>query len=73
MKKRRTYNEQEMKALFPELNPHRVTNDFWWYEEKKGICICTEAFNEIGETKVSLHYITWQAIQAALRRKDKKG
>jgi len=54
------------------LNPHKVTNDFWWYEENQGISICTQAFTKIGCPVTKIHNIPWRAIRPALARKDKK-
>lgn len=50
---------------------HKVNNEFCWYEEKRGICICTQAFNNGRGKYVILNYIPWNSIRAALKRKDK--
>ena len=54
------------------FHPHIVNQHFWWYEEKRGICICTEAHDYKGEKGVELNYIPWNSIRATLKRKDKK-
>lgn len=48
-------------------NPHKVTDDFWWYEENGGITLCVRA-----DQKTLLFDIPWSAIRAALKRKDRK-
>lgn len=53
------------------LDPHRVTNDFWWYEENKGICVCVEFNLPDGQRKTAVRDIPWRAIRAALIRKDR--
>lgn len=52
--------------------PYIVNQHFWWYEVKRGICICTEAFTHEGTRHVEINYIPWNSIRAALKRKDKK-
>lgn len=54
------------------LKPHKVTNDFWWYEENGGITLCVEYYQQNGFRKVSTHKIKWHSIRAALKRKDRK-
>lgn len=54
------------------LSPHRVTNDFWWYEENKGISVCIRAFDKNSSEQTFVRDIPWRAIRAALARKDKE-
>ena len=53
-------------------NPHLVNEHFWWFEETRGICVCTENFSNGEGRKVDVNYIPWNSIRAALKRKDKK-
>ena len=52
--------------------PHHVNDRFWWFEEKRGICVCSEAWDPEGGKEVVINYIPWNSIRAALKRKDKK-
>lgn len=52
--------------------PHRITNDFWWYEENKGIVTCALAYDKSGAQRTFVHDIPWRSIRAALYRKDRK-
>ena len=52
--------------------PHKVTNDFWWYEENQGVAVCVSFKTAGGECIQEVRYIPWRAIRAALKRKDKK-
>lgn len=52
--------------------PHRITDDFWWYEENKGIAVCVRAHDKDGVKRTFVHDIPWRSIRAAMERKDKK-
>lgn len=54
-----------------QLDPHKVTNDFWWYEENQGICVCIEFKTPTGYRETKVRYIPWHSVRAALKRKDK--
>lgn len=50
--------------------PHRPKNgavDWWWYEQNGGICIVVESSHRTEQFN-----IRWNAIRAALKRKDRK-
>lgn len=53
--------------------PHQIDHFWWWYEEGGGICILHDSSEYDGaEGAVKTRMISWRAIRAALRRKDKK-
>jgi len=55
-----------------QTKPHRVTNDFWWYEENKGIAICVRARDKDDVERTFVRDIPWRSVRAALARKDRK-
>ena len=53
--------------------PHKVTEDFWWYEEGQGISVVVVFRSPDGEVLDSkVRNIPWRSIRAALKRKDEK-
>jgi len=52
------------------LAPQNVSEDCWYYEEPKGICVVLH-----GETNQGclIATIPWKMIRGSLKRKDKKG
>lgn len=53
-----------------KLEPHHIDENHWWYEEADGITVlCDKIAAQSGTT---MTFISWKAIRAALKRKDKK-
>ena len=46
---------------------HNIRDDWWWYEEPQGLCIV----HHQGTRGAATIDISWRAIRAALKRKDK--
>lgn len=54
-----------------QRKPHHVDKDFWWYEESDGVHVVFDTFNQMGFKVQVVKRITWRALRAALKRKDK--
>lgn len=54
------------------LEPHHVDQDFWWYEENKGITVVMQLPTKDGGWAQTVRRIPWADIRAALKRKDRK-
>jgi len=56
-----------------QRKPHRIrrVKDAWWYEDPKGVYVCTEAHNECGAVSVKCRVIPWESLRGALARLDK--
>ena len=66
-----SFNHKGMKGMADKhlhLRPHNVTKQFWWYEDRKGLTICSE----INGHSFIVGDIPWRSIRAALKRKDRK-
>ena len=51
-----------------KLSPHSIGEDWWWYEERKGICIVYDN----GTANIQMASIPWAHLRDAIARKDRK-
>ncbi len=62
-----------MVEKFLSVDPHKIDDDVWWYEENIGITVVVRFRDNQGicigsEQRV----ISWRSLRAALRRKNKE-
>ena len=54
-----------------KLEPHKITDRCWWYEQSGGIKIYVENTDDEDKYSHTEEYlIPWKHIRAALKRKD---
>jgi hypothetical protein len=55
-----------------KLEPMRIDEHNWYYEEDKGICCVHEVLDKMGyNQKIDMWYIPWKKVLESVRRKYK--
>lgn len=54
-----------------KCTPHALSNTQWWYEENAGITVVVEHLVGGVWHDTSQAFISWKALRAALKRKDR--